>query len=275
MHKETVEEPTLELIKKLQSSEALKDFVLVGGTALALHLGHRKSIDIDLFSRNPFDAQKMSETLEAEFEFKQEYIDKNTLKGHIGGVKIDIITHPYPDIDQTVEENGIRLASINDIAAMKVNAICVSGERVKDFIDIHELLKTKKMSDILECYSKKYSQRSITHAAKSIVYFDDVDTTDWPVLIKEKKLTWKSVRENISSSMQEHNKAITNKQSAALYQAIAKNDAESVKAIMNKGVEPNFTHVRLVNELKQKGGDIDPVIEKMITRKNPDKGFGK
>ncbi len=78
MHKETVEQSTLELLKTLQSDDSLKDFVLVGGTALALQLGHRKSIDIDLFSRNPFNANSLSEELENKYNFCQESVDKNT-----------------------------------------------------------------------------------------------------------------------------------------------------------------------------------------------------
>jgi len=137
---QTVEPSTLELIKKLQEKDYLKDFHLVGGTALALNLGHRQSIDIDLFSNFSFDAQQMLEYLSFDFQFKLFYSAINTLKGSISNIQVDIIAHRYPYVKDPISADNITMLSTEYIIAMKINAISTSGHSLKDFIDIFFLL---------------------------------------------------------------------------------------------------------------------------------------
>lgn len=133
LHKETVERTTFELLIKLMQDERFKNFNLAGETALALYLGHRKSIDLDLFTPDNFDSNKLEEYLIDKYNFKSSYLEKNTLKGTINGVKIDCITHNYPYIEPPFKlEEGIRLYSIKDITAMKLSAIADNGTRIKD-----------------------------------------------------------------------------------------------------------------------------------------------
>lgn len=81
LHKETVDRNTLELIEKLQSDIMLQDFILVGGTALSLQIGHRLSIDIDFFSKEEFDPQELLEHIEQHYGFREQYRHKNTCQG--------------------------------------------------------------------------------------------------------------------------------------------------------------------------------------------------
>ena len=83
LHQETVSPATLGLIKTLQADSMLKGFLLVGDTALSLQLGHRISIDIDLFTQDEFDSTELLEYLEQTYSFQLQYIYKNTLKGII------------------------------------------------------------------------------------------------------------------------------------------------------------------------------------------------
>lgn len=83
LHTETLDRSTLELLIKVQQREYLKGFYLVGGTALSLLMGHRKSLDIDLFSINGFDVGQMLENLSADFPFKLFFSANNTIKGSI------------------------------------------------------------------------------------------------------------------------------------------------------------------------------------------------
>ena len=188
LYKNTVEPSTLELLKNLQSSEALKDFHLVGGTALALHLGHRKSIDLDLFNLYDFDSQSLLEYLEQEYNFLSDYSAPNTLKGSINDIKIDLICHKYPFINQPMRLDDVRLLSIPDISAMKLNAIAGNGTRSKDFIDIYFILKQYSLSEILLFYKTKYHQRNVFHVIKSLVYFEDICMDDWPDMLLEKNV---------------------------------------------------------------------------------------
>src|SRR5450631_1832662 len=95
LYEETVERGTLALIKKLSADSNLKDFILVGGTALSLQLGHRKSLDIDLFISKDFDSQGISTYLSDKYAFEKRGVIKNGVFGFIEGVKIDMVSHKY------------------------------------------------------------------------------------------------------------------------------------------------------------------------------------
>src|SRR5690348_17064417 len=102
LRKETIEPGTLELLRRLMQDDRLNDFVLVGGTALALQIGHRKSIDLDLFTQQSFDENELSGYLESSKHFRLDFMSKNTLKGEISEIKVDFITHAYPLVNQPV-----------------------------------------------------------------------------------------------------------------------------------------------------------------------------
>ncbi|MBW1839305.1 MAG: nucleotidyl transferase AbiEii/AbiGii toxin family protein [Deltaproteobacteria bacterium] len=189
----------IRILRELSSSDYLNEFFLVGGTALALHLGHRVSIDIDLFSTNEFDAEKILQKLEQDFQFEMSQRETNTLLGSIKGVKVDLVTHAYPMIKPLQIFEGIRIADILDISAMKVNAISVSGERIKDFVDLYYLLKEFTIAEIVGCYELKYRQRNSMHAIKSLIYFEDVDVSEWPRMIKEPGLKWDTISKSIEN----------------------------------------------------------------------------
>lgn len=197
LHKETIDRSTLELLKKLQNKEYLDEFFLVGGTALALLYGHRKSIDIDLFSNFNFDAGKLLENLSTDFQFQLFFSAENTIKGSINGIQIDLIAHRYPMIGMPLITEGISILAVEDIAAMKLNAISTSGQRVKDFIDIYYLLDKFPLAELISFYKKKYSQYNEVNVLKSITWFNDVKLEDWPVILKDKNLKWEEVKDRI------------------------------------------------------------------------------
>ena len=116
---ETVERGTFELLKILMQDEYLKNFNLVGGTALALYMGHRKSIDLDLFSPQPFNTNDLEEYLINAYNFDKYKSSNVTLMGYINGIKIDCLQYNYPNVKPINNIDGVRLLSIQDIAAMK------------------------------------------------------------------------------------------------------------------------------------------------------------
>jgi hypothetical protein len=138
----TVEKSTLDLLIKLQSIPLLSHLRLVGGTALALQIGHRKSIHLDFFGT-------IEETgLEIAHEIRQYGIvnieimlDRKSIKMFtIENVKVDIVNYPYDWIDSLIESEGVKMAGKKDIAPMKMAAITNRGSK-KDFVDIYFLLK--------------------------------------------------------------------------------------------------------------------------------------
>jgi len=196
-----VEATTLELIKSLQGKPYLQGFYLVGGTALALHLEHRKSIDIDLFSNFSFDATGLLEQIHQDFLYQLFFTASNTLKGSIANINVDILAHRYELIAEPELVHGVKLLSLPDIIAMKLNAISTSGQRSKDFIDIYYLLKKYKLERMLVFYQEKYKQENISFILKSLIYFDDVDLADWPVMIKDPKSKWADVKKLIEKEV--------------------------------------------------------------------------
>lgn len=176
LHKETVSPTTLGVLKSLMKDEKLNDFVLVGGTALSLRIGHRISIDLDLFSKKDFDQSILQEHLQSTYSFTADYIERNTLKGIADGVALDFISHKYDNVGEVQVIEGVRLASLKDIAAMKLNAIINNGTRLKDFLDVAFLGEKIPFDDMVKAYGEKYKTSPVM-AAKAVLFHDDIDHT--------------------------------------------------------------------------------------------------
>lgn len=187
LHKnpEIVSPETFALIQQLQAFEELSSFHLVGGTALALQLNHRNSIDIDLFSQTDFDYELLATFLKSKFSFEEKFVRKNTIIGFINQIKVDFIKHPYEYVNPPITEEEITFLSKEDIAAMKLNAIINSGQRLKDFIDVYFLLEYFSVEDMLAFFEKKYPNKNPLIALKALTYFNDIDETiEPPKLVK-------------------------------------------------------------------------------------------
>ncbi len=211
LQKESVDKAVLSLLYALQEKEYLKHFFLVGDTGLALMIGHRKSKDIDLFTTRDFDTEILLEKLESDFDFSMDFIEKNTIKGYADGVKVDFLAHKYPMINKRLEIEDLRIASLDDISAMKVNSIANDGTRVKDFIDLYFLVSEHdyKVEKLLKNYEAKYTQRNAMHALKSLNYYNDVNIADWPELLKNKEISWKEIKNSIDKACKEYIKTIS------------------------------------------------------------------
>ena len=131
---ETVEPRTLELLKSLMQEPAFNDMRLVGGTALALQYGHRQSIDLDFFGDLTCEQEKTQEILSKYGKVTVLKETKNIRIYVVDNIKVDFVHYScYPWLEDAIFEDGIRLASPKDIAAMKINAIEGRGTR-KDFL---------------------------------------------------------------------------------------------------------------------------------------------
>ena len=198
LHLSKIDTTTLELLRKLHSIHALCKTRLVGGTALALQIGHRKSIDLDFFGKIEVEKDELVIALE---QIGALTVLKESPRIHIyllNNVKIDIVDYQYSWVDDVVVKQGIRMASLKDIAAMKVTAIIGRGTK-KDFVDIAFLLRYFSMNDILDFYSQKYPDGSIFMAMKSLAYFDDAEEDIMPYMLTD--ITWENIKQQILSNI--------------------------------------------------------------------------
>jgi len=176
----------------------LNEFNLAGGTALALYLGHRKSIDLDLFSQKSFDAKELEKHLVDNYNFKSDYLHNNTLKGEINGVKVDLITHDYSNVRGIKNDSGVRLYSMDDVSAMKLSAIADSGTRLKDFVDVSYLSTKMSLNDMLKAYETKYPNSNSMRPVKGLTYYSDINFKE-PIQLFNGKLDWKQVDNRLQS----------------------------------------------------------------------------
>ena len=197
---ETVEESTLELLRNLQTQKFLNDFILVGGTALSLQLGHRMSVDLDFFTLVDFDSNLLIEQISENHNLSVLRKTPQTLIGSIQSVKVDFIRFRYPFIRPIVDIDGIRMLSVEDIAPMKLDAVAGRGKK-KDFYDLYFLLKTFTLKQLLELYSEKYKHQSDFHVIRSLSYFEDADSDPDPIVF-QKDLTWETVKTKIIETIQ-------------------------------------------------------------------------
>lgn len=191
---QTIQPKLLELLTKIMSSEVFRGFNLVGGTSLALQIGHRFSIDIDMFGDYEIEEYEFIEELS---KFGKQTIlkkSRNIIILTIDGIKVDFVNYKYPLLEKIQIVENIRLVSDKDIAAMKLNAIAGRGSR-KDFIDLYFLLKKYSLAEMLNFYKEKYVDGSEFMVIKSLNYFEDAETEEMPIMFE--KISWEEIKKEI------------------------------------------------------------------------------
>ncbi|WP_374446121.1 nucleotidyl transferase AbiEii/AbiGii toxin family protein [Epilithonimonas sp.] len=200
LYKKTVSKEMWELLQKLMKDKLLKDFTLVGGTALSLMLGHRLSIDIDLFTTKPFDENSILNYFASTYPVEVTNKFDNTLLLKISQIKVDILAHQYQWQLPPITKENVRLASLEDIGAMKLHAIFQDGSRIKDFVDMHFLLEHNSLKTYLDFYQKKYGGNS-SLAALSLLHYDSIDRDVQVKIMKGKNVTWQKIEERLKKSV--------------------------------------------------------------------------
>lgn len=201
LYTRTVEPRTFELLKKLMDLEVLQDFYLVGGTALALKKGHRFSVDLDLFTPNPFDNNQLIEKLTETFDsFILKSEGKNLIFAEIEDVKVDFVKMSYPVLYESTLFGNIRILHINDIAPMKLKAIVQRGSK-KDFFDIFFILQEMSLTRLIDLYKTKFNQNEIFHVIKSLSYFGDAENDFNPVVF-DSKVDWETVKKYLKTELE-------------------------------------------------------------------------
>lgn len=171
IHTETVSQQLLEVAQQLSSVPELSAFRLVGGTAIALHLGHRKSVDIDFFSNDRTNKKEITAVLRSIFPQTEFFLTQHSISFEVSGIRIELFDDwSTPFLEKPIIENGIRLASLNDLAAFKLDAIIERREK-KDYIDLHEIFKAQGALQVLQkfkSYNPHVSAKSVLFALEEV-----------------------------------------------------------------------------------------------------------
>lgn len=213
LHTKTVAPRTLDLIKLLSRDPQFSEFRLVGGTALSLQIGHRISIDIDLFTERPFESIEIANHLKSTYKAENIKTLKNGVFCFIDDIKVDIMSHQYPWLNPPTDEEGIKMVSLSDIGAMKLHAIVQNGSRLKDFVDIYFLLEHIPLKSMLNSYEKKYPDANRTISLKALSYFDDIKPTTIDFFNREVNLS--NIEDRLKKSALDQSKVFSQSELAA------------------------------------------------------------
>lgn len=184
---------TLRAIKLVSKINIINKSYLAGGTALALHLGHRISVDLDFFTPKVFDENVLSSELETLLEFKKEGVAWRTVWGEVGKTKFSIFYYKHPLIKKTVDFEDIKVLQKEDIAAMKIHSLEDRGSK-RDFFDLYFLAKEFSLDQILDFYDQKYSSLAdhLYSIIRSFDYFVDAEIDADPQMIIP--VSWQEVK---------------------------------------------------------------------------------
>ena len=184
-HPEVLSAAQHRVLARLGRAASQGGFYLAGGTALALRLGHRRSIDFDWFCTTPLDdVLRLARTLQDAAPLKVEGTERGTLHATVFKVRVSFMEYRYPLLRPTTAWAArVRLASLEDIACMKLSAVAQRGSR-KDFVDLFALGRHVPLARALRSFVKKYGTSEIGHVLYGLSYFDDAEREPMPRMLK-------------------------------------------------------------------------------------------
>jgi hypothetical protein len=199
LHAEALPPDQQEALRKMGRVVAGYGFYLAGGTAVAVHLGHRQSVDLDWFTEQRLDEpMRLAKELEAQgVDLQVDSVTRGMLHAEADGVRVSFLEFVYPSLVPPFEwpSFNCHVASLDDLAAMKLLAVAQRGTK-KDFLDVYALgMHGLSLTDMLAYYQKKFSTRDIARVTYSLSYFDDADPDPMPTMLAD--VDWDQVKETI------------------------------------------------------------------------------
>jgi len=200
---QTIKPDCLGLLKEIMGLKEFEHFMLAGGTALSLRLGHRISIDLDLFTNQLFDIDEFTTFLTS--HFKQRLIINGSNRYgvfvSIDSIKVDFLYRYEKFINPYDAFDNIRLASLADIGAMKIHAAANRASK-KDYYDLFELLNISTFADLIELHKKMYPNYDLAGTLKVLSNFTEVDMDDDPVSLTN--VSWGDIKMRIAEEIQKY-----------------------------------------------------------------------
>lgn len=200
-HIEGLKSKQVSVLRKVAPIIQPRAFYLAGGTALAIYFGHRVSEDLDWFTSGQLgDAMVLAQSLRDEkLDFVTKQIAPGTLHGSISDVRVTFLEFKYPllKVPTQWKEMGCALASLEDLACMKLSAIAQRGAR-KDFCDIYALgTKQFSLKEMVDLYSKKFGVKDTSPVLYGLTYFDDAESERMPKMLWDVK--WIEIKKAVQN----------------------------------------------------------------------------
>lgn len=192
-HREAINPQVERTLHDLRTLGALERCYLAGGTGLALRLGHRRSHDLDFFSRDPIEPEMLIRRMNSLAGFRLAAQAPDTLHATVHDVKVSFLAYPYPVLFPLAAFQGVNVADPREIACMKLSAIASRGTK-RDFVDLYVVAKQYGIGQVLEWFRRKYAETnlSLTHLLKSLTWFEDAEKDPTPDLLVP--LSWEEVK---------------------------------------------------------------------------------
>lgn len=196
MYRSTMGKKMISVIRRARGVVADRSAVLAGGSGLALHLGHRRSIDLDFFTPGHFDTEMLVADMSGCVGPVRVLSEADSsIVADLDGIKFSLFRYPYPFPDDISVFEGIDVAGILDIASMKIIAICQRGTK-RDFFDLHAVLGKIPFHSVADNAIGRFGPDRLNpvHVGKSLVYFADAESDPEPMLTKRGMVEWSTVR---------------------------------------------------------------------------------
>lgn len=204
IHAEVLPDEQLACLRVLGPAATDLGFHLAGGTAVALTLGHRRSVDFDWFTpRFPGQPVDLAESLARRgVTLEPSTLAEPTVHGLIAGIRVTFLEFRPPLLEPLVAwpELGCRLASVADLAAMKLLTVAQRGTK-KDFIDLVAISRVLPLAAMLECYRRRFGVTDTSRVLAGLCYFDDADTEPMPTMLVP--LEWNAVKHEIRTMVRD------------------------------------------------------------------------
>ena len=192
-HREVITPMVERTLEDLHRISVLTPFYLAGGTGLALYLGHRRSVDLDFFSGDPVDEERLLLKVQQLPEFSVVAKGEQTLHAQIQGTKVSFLGYGYPVLFPFAKFLGVDVADPRDIACMKISAIAGRGTK-RDFVDLYWVSRRYGLDQLLRWFKEKFAKAnySTVHILKSLTYFKEAEKDPLPDILVN--ASWEEVK---------------------------------------------------------------------------------
>jgi hypothetical protein len=192
-HREVINSQVERTLHDLRILGVLDRCYLAGGTGLALHLGHRRSHDLDFFTPQPVEPEALIRRMKGLDGFALASQAPDTLHVTIQTIKVSFLAYPYLVLFPFLTFLGLNAADPRDIACMKLSAVASRGTK-RDFVDLYVTSKQYSLAQLLTWFKQKYPDvnHSLTHLLKSLTWFEDADKEPMPDMLAP--LSWDDVK---------------------------------------------------------------------------------